>query len=252
MLQNARKYLDCRFFHNLNPALRFANTPLFHCFKVLTPELVIGYSKQKTLHMNRPFCVGFAVLELSKYLMYSVYYNEIQKKIPGVRLLMTDTDSFVMVVPGSTPEKALEKINHLMDYSNLPSDHELFTLKRKQEIGFFKDELKMERVISRAVFIRSKCYCLETKPRKTITKKNTKKSDVKISKCDNIVKCKGIKKSLLSSVGFDTYKSVLTSLKNVSGCQTSIRAFNHRIYTVREKKTMFSSFDDKASIHISI
>jgi hypothetical protein len=138
MLQNARNYTSAKFFYNAPPALRFANNPLFKSFRVLAENLVVGFGKQKTLTMDKPFIVGWSVLELSKYFMYSIWYNQIKRLIPKARMLATDTDSFIMCVPGKEPESILKKLSHIMDFSNVPTSHELYSPLRKQNIGFLR------------------------------------------------------------------------------------------------------------------
>ena len=45
------------------------------------------------LTLNRPICVGFAILDLSKMLMHDSRYNYIKRNYPDSTLLFTDTDS---------------------------------------------------------------------------------------------------------------------------------------------------------------
>ena len=49
---------------------------------------------QKALVLNKPICVRFTVLDLSKWNMYDVHYNFI-KKNSNAEFLFTDTDSLV-------------------------------------------------------------------------------------------------------------------------------------------------------------
>ena len=50
--------------------------------------------------MNRPIQVGFALLDLSKHLMYDFHYNTWMKKFPNPTLLFTDTDSLAYEIVG--------------------------------------------------------------------------------------------------------------------------------------------------------
>ena len=59
-------------------------------------------------HWNRPLDLGVTVLELSKYIMYNYFYKVLKPKYDDrLRLLYTDTDSYVISLQG---ENYLEKV----------------------------------------------------------------------------------------------------------------------------------------------
>ena len=54
-----------------------------------------------TFTLDRPICVGFVVLELSKLHMYDLHYNHMKVKYPRanqLRQLFADTDSLTYAV----------------------------------------------------------------------------------------------------------------------------------------------------------
>jgi hypothetical protein len=60
-------------------------------------DLVYVERFMETYTLNKPVCMGFAVLEYSKLIMYNYYYNIFKKHWgESVRLLYTDTDSFML------------------------------------------------------------------------------------------------------------------------------------------------------------
>ena len=75
--------------------MKLAAQPSFKSFKIFHENLVAVEQKKVELVLNRPIYVGFAILDLSKTLMYDFHYNYIKSKYPGERskLLFTDTDS---------------------------------------------------------------------------------------------------------------------------------------------------------------
>ena len=61
---------------------------------MINDNFIIIRKMQNEVKLYKPFYVGVAVLDYSKFLMYN-YHNGIFKKLYGdkVKLLMTDTDS---------------------------------------------------------------------------------------------------------------------------------------------------------------
>ena len=65
----------------------------FKQFKIFHVNLVAVERTKVELTLNQPICVGFAILDLSKTLVYDFHYNYIKRKYPDSTLLFTDTDS---------------------------------------------------------------------------------------------------------------------------------------------------------------
>ena len=72
--------------------------PYFKSGKIFRHDLTGLHMMKPVLELNRPIQVGFAVLDLSKWLMYDFHYNIWMKKFPNSRLLFTDTDSLAYEV----------------------------------------------------------------------------------------------------------------------------------------------------------
>jgi len=91
-----------------------------HCkgFRIFTEDIAaVNMSKVKT-EINRPFYVGFSVLELSKLHMLKFHYDVVKVLFPGPRseLLFTDTDSMMY------------QIFHWDVYAKIWENKELFDL----------------------------------------------------------------------------------------------------------------------------
>ena len=54
--------------------------------------------KRKSVTLNKPTYFSRAILDISKILMYEWYYNKAKKQYPDVRMMYTDTDSFVLLI----------------------------------------------------------------------------------------------------------------------------------------------------------
>ncbi len=84
-----------------------------------------------------PWAVGFSILELSKYVMQSLWYKEIRPTFDGkVSTLMSDTDSWILLAKEKSADDMAEKLKHVMDFSNYPSEHKLYNGSRKNKVGF--------------------------------------------------------------------------------------------------------------------
>ena len=77
--------------------------------KIINKNLVGVEMKNSLVKMNKPFYVGNAVLELSKFHMYNFHYNVMKlvfnDRIP---LLYTDTDSLMYEIESEDPYAKLE------------------------------------------------------------------------------------------------------------------------------------------------
>ena len=145
--------------------------------------------KQNEVHMDKPICLGFSVLELSKCLMYETYYDKLQPYFGQeiIQLHYMDTDSFVVSVNTKDIIKDLKNLVDIFDFSNLEENLELFTNKNKKVIGKFKIETPKNIWINEFICLRSKMYAF---------------------KCgdDSKNKLKGISKSQSEHIKFEEYK----------------------------------------------
>ena len=99
-------------------------------------------NKQKTaLTLSKPIYVGFSILELSKLLMYQFHYDYVLKTSNDVKLLFTDTDSFVYEIRGGNVYDQCFKDRHLFDFSGYSKDSIYCESSNKIVLGKMKDEL---------------------------------------------------------------------------------------------------------------
>ena len=114
--------------------------PSFDHFRIFTPDIAAVNQKKTTLYLNRPIYAGFAILELSKILMYDFYYNYIKTKYgSNAKLSFSDTDSLCLEVKTEDIYADLVSDQHLFDFSDFPRDHFLYSTHNKKVIGKFKD-----------------------------------------------------------------------------------------------------------------
>ena len=90
--------------------------------------------KQNEVLMDKPICLGFTVLELSKLLMYEIYDDKLQPYFgqENIQLHYMDTDSFVLSVNTKDIIKDLKNLEDIFDFINLDKNHELSVIKTKK------------------------------------------------------------------------------------------------------------------------
>ena len=98
----------------------------------------VGYSsftfKQTEVLMDKPIYLGFAVLDLSKLLMYETYYEKLQPYfgLENIQNHYTDCDSMVLSIKTDNIINDLNNLEDLFDFSNLNTNNELFSNKIKK------------------------------------------------------------------------------------------------------------------------
>ena len=185
--------------------------------------------KENEVRMDKPFYLGFSVLELSKLLMYETYYDILQPYFgeKNLQLHYMDTDGFVLSINTKDIIKDLKNLEDIFDFSNLDKNHELFSNKNKKVIGKFKIETPKNVWIDKFVCLRSKIY---------------------VFKCgdDSKNKLKGISKSQSKNINFEEFKKSLDGKKYQEECENyMLKAVNHEMYLQRVKKSTLFIFDDK-------
>ena len=82
-----------------------------------------------------------SILDLSKQHMYSFYYDVLKPKYnDNIKLLYTDTDSFVIHTKTEDIYEDFKEIGKHMDFSGFPKDHKCYDTTNKKVLGKFKDE----------------------------------------------------------------------------------------------------------------
>ncbi|KAF4529741.1 hypothetical protein B566_EDAN017894 [Ephemera danica] len=121
----------------------------------------VGVLCKKTKNvMDRPLYVGLAILDHAKVHMNAFFYDVIKKKF-GKRatMLYEDTDSELLVIQSDDINSELKSIEQHFDFSNLPTDHPLFSNENRKVLGRFKDEMAGVPVLE-FIGLRPKCYAL--------------------------------------------------------------------------------------------
>ena len=90
-MENLRKRINVRLVNNKKDFLKYTSRLTHITHKIFDKSYAAIREIKPVLTLNKPIYVGYAVLELSKWLMYDFYYNFL-KKIDA-ELLFNETDS---------------------------------------------------------------------------------------------------------------------------------------------------------------
>ena len=116
------------------------------------------YDKEKTVFV-KPIYLGFSVLELSKLLMYEVYYHKLQPYCNNkIKLHFMDADSFISSLKTTNLLNVLVNFKNDFNYSELDKSHEFYDTINKKVIGKTKIQTSLNIELDNFVALRSKSY----------------------------------------------------------------------------------------------
>lgn len=235
-IENVKDYISIKM-HQTDESFRKATSlHTFKNFSIIDQDLVTTSHFLPQIIHNKPYAIGFTILEYSKHFMYDFYYNKLLKKCgqENIELLFTDTDSFCIYVKDEHIFNS--EMSEFMDYSNYNLDHPYYDDSNKSSLGFFKDEIDGNSECVEYVGLRSKCYALKIK--------NNLSNDYTIKKT-----AKGLGKVAIENrLKFREYKKCLFEKKDVRHYYTGIVSQKHNLYTVIRNKKALSCFDSKRHI----
>jgi len=134
--------------------------------------------------------VGACILEISKYHMYSFFYEKLVTHFGNnIQTFMMDTDSLMLSFTDMDPEDFEHANLHLFDTSDYPKNHRNYSDMNKKVAGKVKDEFSAE-IVQEFIGLKSKMYSIQLLN--------------KTQKCT----AKGVKTSyFLANLKHETYKS---------------------------------------------
>ena len=228
-IERIRDRLQCRFTTHPSFCAKFISDSNTTSFKIINDSLVCVFTKQRHAYMSRPLVIGYSILEISKRLMYDLFYKQLKPRFMLLKCLYTDTDSLVIwckKFKQDYDKDIFEIIEDLMDFSNFPTTHKLYSVQYKNALGKIKSELGSNKLL-RIVALRSKTYAIE------------------VENQDVIRRAKGVSYSYQKSIPFQAYLDCILNINQHSIGQYQIRSYNHKLVTQKMTKISFASFDDK-------
>ena len=236
-------------------ARKLTSKPQFKGFQILDEDVVIVQSSKNKLVLNKPIACGFIVLENAKSIMGDFWYNVLKPMYgENIKLLLSDTDSFIYGVSTEDGYKDLYGIRHKMDLSGYNKDAclgQFLDPTNKKIPGMFSDE-QPSAIIKEVIALKPKMYSI-LKQKLISGSTNNSESD-RNCHVETSITAKGITKTAQKRISHEDYRECLnfrndnTSKGNTITTVRSIRSFEHRIVSLSTRKRGLSAFDDKKFI----
>ena len=175
---------------------------------------------RKAVTLNKPISVGFVVLEISKLIMYTFYYDFLKKKYEGdtCKLLFTDTDSLCCHIETDNIYSDMWENLDFFDTSNFDSNDPFRSDKNHRVLGKFKSETGSA-APSEFVGLRAKMYSIHVPNREK----------------DSKVRAKGIKKSYVRKhMRHQQFMDVLRTKNSTVSRFRTFQSKNHHLQTVEK------------------
>ena len=228
-MEDKRKHLDFEIVSDERRFMKCVNNPSFKHSHIINENLVGVEKRKPKLKLDKPIFIGMSILDLSKQHMYK-FYDDVMKPTYGdnIRMVYTDTDSFVFHTKTDDIYQDLKEINDEMDFSGYDKNHKCYDATNKKVLGEFKDECEGKIMIG-FIGLRPKCYAFKIH------------GDEKEYK-----KCKGTAKNTVKrKIKYDDYNQVLETNEVIHRSFNSIRSKNHKIFSINTTKVSLNSYENK-------
>ena len=241
-LQAEKNKLNVKVITDPAAFLRETSKVTYVGFNLVNENMAIINLAKRQVTLKRPIYLGQSVLDVSKRIMYDLYYNLLKDTFTDTRLVYTDTDSFVIYTKERDVTQALASKADHFDFSNYPKDHPLYSTTNHKVLGKLKDESK-SRQIYQFIGLRPKMYAYRYSSDSMITDDSgTTRDDP--SKTEK--RAKGVKTAALKrDITFRDYEKVLRDNSKTYIKFRTITSRNHTVYTEYVKKLALTCTDDK-------
>ena len=228
-MEDVRKHTEFDLISTPERFQKCVNSPTYKARHIINENLV-GVEKEKAVvELNKPIYMGLSILDYSKVHMYSFYYDVLKPKYQDdIKLVYTDTDSFVIQVMTDDLFQDFKDLSDYMDFSDYPKSHPNYDASNKKVLGKFKDELS-SKIMTHFIGLKPKSYAFKVQG----DKKEYKKS-------------KGVVKGKVNTeLNYDMYERTLNGEIKPTVKFNTIRSKNHHIFSINQTKFALSNFENK-------
>ena len=252
LIEDVRKRTRVDVVNSKARANKLASRCQFKGFTILDDDITLVQSMKSKVVLDKPIACGFMVLENAKNHMSWFWYN-ILKNTYGdrVRLILSDTDSFIYAVFSENGYQDLYDLRQHMDLSDYEDGTPLFIYRDpayRKVPGKMSDEKPLA-VIREVIALKPKMYSVLSQVLKCVKVRND--PDHRCEEACNIghsVTAKGVPKTAQKRITHDDYLHVLNRNSSSMIQAKTIRSFKHKLYSVDICKRGLSSYDDKKHV----
>ena len=158
-VENVRQHSDIKLVTTDKRINQLLSEPNYHTTKSFSENLVAIEMKKTKVKMNKPVYLGLSILEISKTLMYEVWFDYMKPNYgDNVKLCNMDIYSFIMHIKAENFSKDIvNDVEKRFDTSNYEVNRPLPTGKNKNVLRLMKDKLG-ERIMTDFAALRPKTY----------------------------------------------------------------------------------------------
>ena len=115
--------------------LKIIKQPNYQHAYQISNKLCLVESKPIKTVFNKPIYMGAVILETSKLHMYQFWYDHLKNKHNSkVKLIYTDTDSFIIQVETDDIYEDMLENKNLYDFSDYPKNHPNYDMTKIQKV----------------------------------------------------------------------------------------------------------------------
>ena len=145
-MENVRKHRDIKLLTTEERRIKLVSEPNYHTEKHFSDKLLVIEMKKTKVKMNKPVYLGMPILDISKTLIYQIWYDYIKPKYKDKAILCyINSDSFVInIVTEDLSEDISNDVERWFDTSNY-DENDKIPLEigvNKKVIRMFEDELR--------------------------------------------------------------------------------------------------------------
>ena len=110
------------------------------------------------MELNKPIYMGISILNYSKILIYSFYYDVLEPKYNNkIKLIDININYYVIKIEINNLYKDFKEINKYMDFNNYSPEYPNYNKLNKKVLGKFKDKIN-GKIIIYFIKLKSKEY----------------------------------------------------------------------------------------------